>query len=213
MMGTAINRRMMLSGAAGVLASAALPRWAAADAMPSIEEVANDPAIPAIANPQGDVTIVEFIDYRCPYCKICYGEIMKLFGEDPGIRLVMKDWPIFGGVSVYAARAMVAASGDRNYSAAVAGLMANNRYLSKGRIERMLADAGIEREGIRERIARNKPAIDDLLNRNIAQAHGLGLRGTPGLLVGNVLYKHGLGVDRLRQAVAYARTGEGAFPT
>jgi protein-disulfide isomerase len=211
MMEKALNRRTLIAGTAGVLASAALPRWAAA--LPSIEEIANDPAIPALANPQGDITLVEFVDYQCPYCKLCYLEIMKLVAEDPGIRLVMKDWPIFGGVSVHAARAMVASFGDRNYPSAVAGLMANNRYLSKRRVERILREAGIERTDLEESIASGQPGIDALLDRNIAQAHALGLTGTPGLLVGPILYKHGLGIEKLRRAVAFVRSGEGSYPT
>jgi len=211
MMGTTINRRTLLAGTIGALASATLPGTAIA--LPSVEEIANDPAIPAIANPQGDVTIVEFVDYQCPYCKLAYGEIMKLVAEDPGVRVVMKDWPIFGGVSVYAARAMAASAGDTNYPAAVAGLMANNRYLSKGRVERILGDAGVESAGLKERIAARQPGIDTLLNRNIAHARALGLTGTPGLLVGPILYKHGLGLDKLRTAVAFVRSGEGIYPT
>ncbi len=206
-----ITRRMLMRGGAGSLFVTALPRKA--PALPSIEAIAHDPAFPAIANPAGDVRLVEFVDYQCPYCKLCYGEIMKLVAEDPGIRLVMKDWPIFGGISVHAARAMVAASSDPNYPAAVAALMANSRYLSKGRIERMLTDAGIERDGLRERMATRKAEIDELLDGTIAQAHALGLKGTPGLLVGPILYKHGLSVDSLRKAVAHVRSGEAGYPT
>jgi hypothetical protein len=64
---TGINRRHLIAGATGLLASASLPWFAFA--LPSVDEVAHDPAIPALANPQGDVTIAEIVDYQCPYCK------------------------------------------------------------------------------------------------------------------------------------------------
>ena len=206
-----IGRRLFLQGAAGLGVLAALPAWAAG--LPAVEEVANEPAIPALGNPLGNVTLVEFVDYQCPYCKICYREIAKLVAEDSDIRVVMKDWPIFGDVSLYAARAVMTSAGDRAYAAVVAGLMANDRYLSRRRVDRILAEAGIERAVLGERMASRQAEIDGLLERNNAQARAFGLTGTPGLLVGHVLYRHGLGIEKLRKAVAFVRSGEGTYPT
>jgi protein-disulfide isomerase len=200
---TGINRRHLIAGATGLLASASLPRFAFA--LPSVDEVAHDPAIPALANPQGDVTIAEIVDYQCPYCKLCYLEIMKLVAEDPGIRLVMKDWPVFGPASEFAARALLASTDDPSYGRAVDALMRNERKLTKRRAEGLLEEAGIDIATLGEHMEARGPAIDQLLARNATQAAEFKLTGTPALLVGGVLYRHGLPLAELKKAVAAAR--------
>jgi hypothetical protein len=92
-------------------------------------------------------------------------------------------------------------------------MMANNRYLTERRINRILGEAGIAGPAVGQRIAAGQPEVDELLYRTNDQARALGLKGTPGLLVGQVLYRHGLGVEKLRRAVAFVRTGEGTYPT
>jgi protein-disulfide isomerase len=198
-----LNRRHLIAGAAGLLASASQPRLAFA--LPSVDEVAHDPAIPALANPEGDVTIAEIVDYQCPYCKLCYLEIMKLVAEDPGIRLVMKDWPVFGPASEFAARALLASTDGPNYGRAVDALMRNERKLTKGRAQDLLEEAGIDMATLGDRMEARRPAIDQQLARNATQAAEFKLTGTPALLVGGVLYRHGLPLTELKKAVATAR--------
>ncbi|MEP9390395.1 DsbA family protein [Mesorhizobium sp. KR9-304] len=203
MTGTSINRRLLIAGATSFLASTSLPRRAIA--LPSVDEVAHDPAIPALANPEGDVTLVEFVDYQCPYCKLCYLEIMKLVAEDGGIRLVVKDWPIFGPPSEFAARALLASTDDPAYAGTIDALMRNERKLTRLRTERLLDDAGISIAALGERMEACGPGIDQVLARNAAQASDFRLAGTPALLVGGVLYRHGLPLAALKEAVAVAR--------
>lgn len=203
MTGTSINRRLLVAGAAGLLATISLPRRAIA--LPSVDEVAHDPDIPAVANPNGDVTLVEFVDYQCPYCKLCYFEIMKLVAEDDGIRLVVKDWPIFGLPSQFAARALLASTDNPNYAAAIDALMRNERKLTRRRTGRLLEEAGIGMAALGGRMEARKPGIDQVLARNAAQALDFKLAGTPALLVGGVLYRHGLPLADLKKAVAVAR--------
>lgn len=207
MTGTAISRRLLMTGATGFLASASLPRLALA--LPSVSEVAHDPAIPALANPDGDVTLVEFVDYQCPYCKLCYLEIMKLVAEDPGIRLVMKDWPVFGAASEFAARALLASTDDPRYANAVDALMRNERRLTRRRAHGLLEDAGIDMATLDARLATRKSEVDRVLGRTAAQASEFRMTGTPALLVGGVLYRHGLPLADLKKAVAVARTRPG----
>ncbi len=168
--------------------------------------MAFDPAIPALGNPDGDVTIVEFVDYQCPYCKLCFGEIDKLFSEDPKVRVVMKDWPVFGEASVHAARMALATRGGRDYAAAVSALMANDRKLSERRVDSLLADAGIDLDGVRRKLAEHGMEINALLARNAAQARDFRLAGTPALMIGGTLYKHGLPVEAMREAIAEHRS-------
>jgi protein-disulfide isomerase len=200
----ALNRRLLMAGAVGVLVSTTLPRWAVA--LPSVDEVAHDPSIPGLANPEGDVTLVEFVDYQCPYCKLCYLEIMKLVAEDRGIRLVMKDWPVFGPASEFAARALLASTDDANYASAVDTLMRNERKLTRRRAQGLLEEGGIDMAALEGRMEARKAGIDQLLARNATQATDFKLTGTPALMVGGVLYRHGLPLEDLKKAVAVART-------
>ncbi|WP_245235421.1 DsbA family protein [Mesorhizobium erdmanii] len=198
-----VDRRLLLKGAAGLAALAPLPAWARI--APTVSEVAFDPAIPALGNPKGDVTIAEFVDYQCPVCKLVFVELKKLLAEDHGVRLVMKDWPIFGDVSRDAARMALSAGG--HYAAAVDALMTNERGLSARRTDDILRVAGVDVAGARAALAGRRPAIDALLSRNDAQATAFRLRGTPALVIGGRLFKRGMPVAELREAVARARAG------
>jgi protein-disulfide isomerase len=197
-----VNRRLLLRGAASLAALAPLPAWARI--APTVTEVAFDPAIPALGNPQGDVTIAEFVDYQCPVCKLVFVELKKLMAEDHGIRLVMKDWPIFGDVSRDAAR--MALSAGPYYSAAVDALMANEIGLSAHRTDDILDAIGVDVAGARTGLAARQE-IDALLSRNDAQATAFRLQGTPALVIGGRLFKRGMPVAELREAVARARAG------
>ncbi|OBQ75187.1 DsbA family protein [Mesorhizobium erdmanii] len=198
-----VDRRLLLKGAAGLAALAPLPAWPRIVA--TVSEVAFDPAIPALGNPKGDVTIAEFVDYQCPVCKLVFVELKKLLAEDHGVRLVMKDWPIFGDVSRDAAR-MALSAGD-HYPAAVDALMTNERGLSAHRTDDILGVAGVDVASARAALADRQPAIDALLSRNDAQATAFRLRGTPALVIGGRLFKRGMPVAELREAVARARAG------
>ncbi|MER9651984.1 DsbA family protein [Mesorhizobium sp. M0152] len=198
-----VDRRLLLKGAASLVVLAPLPAWA--KTAPTVAEVAFDPAIPALGNADGDVTIAEFVDYQCPVCKLVFVELKKLMAEDRGIRLVMKDWPIFGDVSRDAAR--MALSAGTHYAAAVDALMANQRGLSERRTDTILASVGVDVAEARAGLAGRKPAIDALLSRNDGQATAFKLRGTPALVIGGKLFKRGMPVAELREVVARVRAG------
>src|SRR5215472_13992510 len=81
----------------------------------SRDSVLRDPEIPALGNPRGDLTVVEFFDYQCPFCKKLAPEITQVIREDGNIRLVLKDWPIFGDVSTAAAKLALATKYQNKY--------------------------------------------------------------------------------------------------
>ncbi|WP_181170070.1 MULTISPECIES: thioredoxin domain-containing protein [unclassified Mesorhizobium] len=203
MFGRPIDRRVLMKGAASLAVMVA--NLGPAFAAPSIKEVTFDPAIPALGNPNGDVTIAEFVDYQCPVCKLVFIELRKLMAEDRGIRLVMKDWPIFGDASRDAA--LMALSSGSRYAAAVDALMANRRALSPHRTDAILDAAGANSAGLRAELAGREPKLGALLARTQAQASAFELRGTPALVIGGKLYRRGMPVAELRQAVATARAG------
>ncbi|MEP6564812.1 MAG: DsbA family protein [Mesorhizobium sp.] len=201
MFGQPIDRRLLLKGAASLAVLAPLPAWASA--APTVTEVAFDPIIPALGNPDGDVTIAEFVDYQCPICKLVFVELKKLMEQDSGIRLVMKDWPIFGDTSRDAAR-MVLSAGE-HYAAAVDALMTNERGLSQRRTNDILASVGVDVTMARADLAIREPDIDAALLRTDVQATAFKLQGTPALVIGGRLFRRGMPVAEMKQAVARAR--------
>lgn len=197
------NRRHILKGIAGMSMMAPLPLWAAP--MPTVEEVAFDPDIPALGNPDGDVTVVEFTDYQCPYCKVSFIELQKVMAEDGNVRLVLRDWPIFGDVSRNAALLTLASHGQGRYADAVRALMTTRERLTFRSTADLLGDIGINVAQARRELDTRRETFIDLLARNHAQAKAFQLRGTPGFLIGKSLYKRGMSGDDFRQAIAKAR--------
>jgi protein-disulfide isomerase len=134
-----------------------------------------------------------------PGCKLVFVELKKLMAEDSDIRLVMKDWPIFGDVSRDAARVTLLTG--EHYAAAVDALMTNQRGLSERRTNDILASVGVDVAMVRADLAIREPDIDAALLRTDTQATAFKLRGTPALVIGGSLYRRGMPVSELRQAV------------
>ncbi|WP_406871380.1 DsbA family protein [Aminobacter sp. P9b] len=197
------NRRYLLKALAGMGVLAPLPLWAAP--LPTVEEVAFDPDIPALGNPDGNVTVVEYTDYQCPYCKLSYIELSKVMAEDGNIRLVLRDWPIFGQVSRNAALLTLASHSQGRYAEAVKTLMTANERLTFRSTANLLSDAGIDVELARNELGARQDILVSLLTRTEAQAKAFQLKGTPGFLIGKSLYKRGMTADDFRKAIAQAR--------
>lgn len=169
------------------------------------ESVLRDPELPAIVNPQGDLTIVEYFDYQCPYCKKVAPVLAKLASEDGKLRIVLKDWPIFGGVSQYAARMVNAAKYQNKYQEAHAALIGATTKLSEEVVRKLLADAGIDVARATSDMDTNKSSIDALLARNNEQAEAFGFQGTPAFIVGTFRIPGVLDAASFKQAIADAR--------
>ncbi|AWC24643.1 Protein-disulfide isomerase [Aminobacter sp. MSH1] len=197
------NRRYLLKALAGMGVLAPLPLWAAP--LPTVEEVAFDPDIPALGNPDGNVTVVEYTDYQCPYCKLSYIELSKVMAEDGNIRLVLRDWPIFGQVSRNAALLTLASHSQGRYAEAVKTLMTANERLTFRSTANLLSDAGIDVELARNELGARQDIFVSLLTRTEEQAKAFQLKGTPGFLIGKSLYKRGMTADDFRKAIAQAR--------
>jgi len=197
------NRRHILKAVAAFGALAPLPLWA--NPMPSVEEVAFDPDIPVLGNADGDVTVVEFTDYQCPYCKLSFLQLSEVMKEDTGIRLVLRDWPIFGEVSRNAALLTLAANSQGRYADAVQTLMTAREKLTFRSTANLLGEAGVDVERARGDLQARQDVLVGVLARNEAQASAFQLQGTPGFLIGKQLYKRGMTSDDFRKAVAKAR--------
>lgn len=164
-----------------------------------------DPHNPVLGNPQGRVTVVEFFDYQCPYCKRDHGALMDMVTQAGDIRLVMRDWPIFGAVSVLASQLVLGAASLGEYARAHAALMATPGRLNEAQIHRLLRDAGIDPDAALTAYRAERDKWDALLTRSDFQATSMGLRGTPAFVIGSQTYFGALGEAGLRTAIDAAR--------
>src|SRR5215212_374651 len=146
--------------------------------------VLRDPDIPAIGNLDGDVTIVEYFDYQCPYCRKVDPELRQVVQDDGKVRLVLKDWPVLGPVSVMAARMTLASKYQDKYLQAHEALIGVNSKLTEPRIRELLSAAGLDIDRLNRDLAANTKTIDAILARNNDQAMAFGFRGTPSFMIG-----------------------------
>lgn len=208
---TNLTRRTALTG--GLLALGGTTLWTATrparaqeqPLRPTIDEVMFDPANPVLGNPEGDVTIVEFFDYQCPYCKANHPVLNEVVEADGNVRLVMKDWPIFGAPSVRAAQLALGAASLDAYLTANDALMATEGRLDDTLIEETLTEAGLDVAALDAAYGENRDKWDGLITRNGAQAAAFQLRGTPAFIIGTVIYPGAMDKAGLENAIAMAR--------
>ena len=167
--------------------------------------VLRDPDIPATGNAEGDITIVEYFDYQCPYCRKIEPELRQVVQDDGKVRLVLKDWPILGEVSVIAARMALASKYQDRFIQAHEALIGVNSKLTEPRIRELLAGAGIDVDRATRDLATNAKAIDAILARNNDQATAFGFKGTPSFIVGKFRVPGVLTMAQFDQVIADAR--------
>jgi protein-disulfide isomerase len=167
--------------------------------------VLRDPDIPVAGNADGDITIVEYFDYNCPYCRRIEPELQQVVQDDGNIRLVLKDWPILGPISVIAARMALASKYQDKFVQAHQALIGVASKLTEPRIGELLAGAGIAVDRVTADLAANAKAIDAILARNNDQATALGFRGTPSFIVGKFRVPGVLTMAQFEQVIADAR--------
>jgi protein-disulfide isomerase len=167
--------------------------------------VLRDPDIPVAGNAGGDISIVEYFDFQCPYCRKLEPELRQVVQDDGKVRLVWKDWPILGPVSVTASRMALASKYQDKYSQAHDALLGVNSKLTEPRIRELLAAAGIDVDRATRDLATNAKAIDAILTRNNDQATAFGFKGTPSFIVGKFRVPGVLTMEEFGQVIADAR--------
>jgi len=164
-----------------------------------------DADAPVAGNPQGDVTLVEFFDYKCPYCKQVSPALEGLLKDDPKLKIVFKEFPILGDPSVLAARAALAAQKQGKYLAFHQALMAHRGQLDLNSIAGVAASIGLNGEQL---VADMKSEeIEKQLTANHELALSLGIRSTPTFIVGDKVMPGALSIDDLKNLIADARKG------
>lgn len=172
--------------------------------------VLRDPDVPSTGNPDGDINIVEWFDYNCPYCRKIAPEIQQVVQDDGKVRLVLKDWPILGDVSKFAARMALAAKYQDKYLAAHEAMIGVSSKLTEPRIRELLAGAGIDMDRLNRDLTTNAKAIDAILARNHEQAVAFGFKGTPSFIVGKFRVPGILTMAEFEMVIADARKAKKA---
>jgi len=166
-----------------------------------------DPADPVAGNPQGNVTLVEFYDTRCPYCRHMLPTMTEFLRSDPNVRVVYKDWPILGPASQLESRALLAAQRQNGYFKLQEALMASSTPSTRDSIRAEAGRLGLDGDRILHDM--DDPAIKARLDNNLALAQQIGLQGTPAIIIGQRLIGGAMDLAELRQAVAEARAPKG----
>jgi protein-disulfide isomerase len=168
------------------------------------QELQGDTSSPIAGNPKGDVTIVEFFDYRCPYCKQVEPAITALLREDGRIRLVYKEFPVLGPDSVYASRAALAARKQGKYAKFHDAMMAAKGTLDTAVVLQLAAGAGLDVDKLKTDMG--APEVEASIKQNFALAQSLEIRGTP-FVIGDEMVPGAIDIATLRQKIAAARKG------
>lgn len=170
------------------------------------ELLENDTNAPAIGNPDGDVTVVEFFDYNCPYCRRAKPEIEALLERDPNIRIVMREWPILGDGSTFAARAALAARMQGKYEEFHWSLMGMEGRAEEASVLRIAQEVGLDIERLLADMDHPDVAAHIATSTELTQA--LGFSGTPSFVIGDALVPGVVDASELERLADLARAAE-----
>jgi protein-disulfide isomerase len=156
-------------------------------------------------NPKGDVTLVEFFDYRCPYCKQIEPSLDALLKEDGRLRIVYKEFPILGEASTYATHVALAASKQGKYAEFHRAMMATKGNIDDATVLSVATSLGLDMAKIKADMT--APETDKLIEKNFALADALEIQGTPAVILGEKLIPGAVDLDDLRKEIAALRKG------
>lgn len=163
---------------------------------------ANDPVM---GNPDGDVTVVEFFDYRCGFCKRVFDDVQTLIREDGNIRYVLKEFPILGPDSLTASRAAMAVwlhQRDK-YEAFHTAMMKSRGELSEAKVMALGLESGVDIEALK--LQMEDPQVLSTLRETAAQAEALNISGTPAFIIGDAIQPGAIPLDMMKELVDAAR--------
>ena len=170
------------------------------------QEVFDDPHTPSAGNPKGDVAVVEFFDYRCPYCKQVEPALEKLLQDDKQLRLVYKEFPVLGQDSDLAAHVALAAKLQGKYDAFHRALMITPGHPDEVVIYKVAASVGLDIERLKQDA--KSPDIEKQLKANLQLGNALDIDGTPAFIVGTTIVPGAISLDELKRLIANARSNK-----
>lgn len=167
------------------------------------DDLKNDPASYVAGNPDGDITIVEFFDYRCGYCKRNFPDLMKTVEDDGNIRLVLKEFPILGEDSVLASQAAIASMSQGKYMEFHTALMGVRGGLTKDRILNIASDVGLDIQKLEKEM--QAAAVQEVIQKNYSVAQQLGVNGTPAFVIEDTFYPGAASSEQMEKLIVAAR--------
>lgn len=173
----------------------------------SAEQLFRSPHDHVAGNPKGDVTIVEFFDYNCGWCKKGFTEITSLIGQDKNLRVVLKEFPIFGGDSDYAAMAAIAARKQNKYWELHSALFSHEGKVTAAVVDDLAKQVGLDLDRLKADM--KSPEVAQILADNHALAQSLAINGTPAFIIDDKVSPGFLPVDGLSAIIAEVRAGGG----
>lgn len=166
------------------------------------QDLLHDPTSPVSGNLKGEITLVEFYDYRCGYCKRAASAVTELQKVDSRVRVVYKDFPILGEPSEFAAKAALASQAQGKHQAFHEALLASHSDMTKEEILKIAVSVGLNAKRLESEMT--NPKWQAVIDKNRALAQELGISGTPGFIVGNELVPGALDLNGLKELIARA---------
>ena len=200
------TRRHLLTACAA-LGAAALPAFAQDRPNPMPEELRKalerSPNAPVLGNPQGDVTLTEFFDYNCPFCRKMVGTVQRLILSDPQLRVVYREWPVFGPGSEFAARASLASLSQGKYWQFHEALMKLKVRAAEPTVMRVAREVGLDEAQLRREMDAKR--VSNHIALSFQLADHMGLMGTPAFVAGDEAVFGAMSLKEMRDMVARAR--------
>ena len=175
------------------------------------EEVFRDPASPVGGNLEDDVTLVEFFDYNCPYCRRVAPVMLEAEATDPQLRIVYKEFPILGPDSKFAAKAALAAHRQGRYAPFHKALMQAEGAVDEALVLAVAAEVGLDLERLKADM--QDPGIAQAIDRNLELAVALRINGTPGFVVGKQILRGAADLATLQELIRQARADAAEEPS
>ena len=163
-----------------------------------------DPNAPVIGNPEGSVTVVEFFDYNCGFCRRAAPEMAALLEADDDVRVVLREWPILGEGSVFAARAALAAREQDRYEAMHDAMLGAGGRLDEASVMAIAEEQGLDLDRLRADM--KAPAVQAHLDATMELAQALGFSGTPSFVIGGERVPGLVDAEAMGELVAAARS-------
>ena len=169
-------------------------------------QLENDPGSPNLGNLKGNVTVIEFFDYNCPYCRQAGKTVQALIASDPNVRVIFREWPVLGAGSIFAARAALASRVQGKYEEFHWALMNGEGRATEASILKVARDLGLDIPLLQVDMA--SPTVDLHLEQSNTLARSLGFTGTPAFIVGDKTAPGMISLDQISTLVAVARAAD-----
>ena len=175
---------------------------AAIKAKAFMEEIAKQD-LPYTGNEKGDVTLVEFFDYNCGYCRKALTEIQKVLEDDKNIKVVFMDMPILGPQSLEASKWSLAAHRQGKYFEYHQAIMDHNGPKDAKNLERLAKEMDLDVKKLKK--DKDDPKIEETLENHVVKAQEMGIRGTPGFIIQDQVFPGYIPADKIKEIIAEAR--------